>query len=256
MRKWLWAIAAALPSIAFAQWNIDGVWKTDPKSVVGANKPSRYVVDKGEYRCETCRPKIVVPADGKPHAQPDNPFIGTIAARVVDDRTFEVTSVAGKITTVGKLTISADGKTLTRESTTKEANGTTSHFTDVLARVGPLPKTGHIVSGNWKFTTLVRMSDETLTFKRTSGNLSMNASDGSSYDAPMDGTRVRMLNSPGNDSVSVTQRGVQTFEEVSYSGDTPVWVNVMVVSPDGDSMKITWEDKLRGTKGSFRMTRQ
>jgi hypothetical protein len=201
-------------------------------------------------------PKVRIPTDGQPHAQPDNPFIGTVSARIVDDRTLEVTRVAGKITTVGRLTISPDGKSLVRDSTTKEINGSTSHFTDILTRVGPVPRKDHVVSGHWKFATLVRMSDETMTFKRTSGTLSMNASDGSSYDAPMDGTKVPMLNSPGNDAMAVKQRGETTFEEVDYSGDTPVWVNLMVVSPDGDSMKVTWEDKLRGTKGSFRMIRQ
>src|SRR6185369_17900862 len=122
--------------------------------------------------------------------------------------------------------------------------------------VGPPPKKGHVVSGAWRFATLVRMSDETLTFKRASGTLSMNASDGSSYDAPMDGTRAPVRNSPGTNSVSVTQRNANTFVEISYTDDVPIWVNTIVVSPDNETLKVTWEDKLRGTKGSFRMIRQ
>src|SRR3569832_2173820 len=206
MRKWLCIIvaAAAFPVMAWAQAGIDGVWKTDPKSVTGASKPSRYVVDR-EYRCESCAPKIRIPADGKPHALPENPFIGTLTARIVDDRTFEVSSVAGKTLVTGRMTVLADGKTMTREATSRAANGTTSHSTETLTRVGPLPRKGHVVSGTWKIATLVRKSDETFTFKRASGTLSMNASDGSSYDAPMDGTRAPVRNSPGTDAVSVRQ---------------------------------------------------
>jgi hypothetical protein len=257
MRKYLLFVAiAAMPWLACAQPSIDGVWKTDPRSVTGASKPSRYVVDANEYRCESCAPKIRVPADGQAHPLPGNPYIQQLAARIVDDHTFEVTSTAGKLTTTGRMTISADGKSMVREITSREANGTTSSSTEMLTRVGALPKRGHVVSGAWKFATLVKMTDETLTFKMAAGILSMNASDGSGYDAPMDGTKAPMRNSPGIDSVSVTTRNATTFEETSYAGDKPVWVNTIVLSPDGASLKITWDDKLRATKGSFRMIRQ
>src|SRR5438445_47816 len=83
----------------------------------------------------------------------------------------------------------ASAQSMVRESTTREANGTTSSSTEMLTRVGPVPKHGHVVSGKWKFATLVKMTDETLTFKTAAGTLSMNASDGTGYDAPMDGTK-------------------------------------------------------------------
>lgn len=252
----LFALAVMVPWLSWAQPTIDGVWKTDPKTVSGGSKPSKYVVDANEYRCESCAPKIKVAADGKPHALPGNPYIENITAHIVDDRTFEVTSVAGKVATVGRMTISADGRSMVREITSQEANGTTSATTETLTRVGALPKRGHAVTGTWKFATVVKMTDETITFKMTSGILSMNASDGSGYDAPMDGTKVPFRNSPGIDWVSVVVRGGNTIEEVSYEGDKPVWVNTMVLAPDGAKMKITWDDKLKGAKGTFTMLRQ
>jgi hypothetical protein len=250
------ALAALAPWLALAQPTIDGVWKTDPHSVTGGTKPSRYFVDAKEYRCESCAPKIKVPADGKPHAMPGNHYIDKISAHIVDDRTFEVTSVVGKVETVGRMTISTDGQSMLREITSREANGTTSATTETLTRVGALPKSGHAVSGTWKFATVVKMTDETITFKMTSGTLSMNASDGSGYDAPMDGRKVPFRNSPGIDWVSVVVRGGNTIEEVSYEGDKPVWVNTMVLAPDGAKMKITWDDKLRNARGTFTMIRQ
>ncbi|HUR90639.1 MAG TPA: hypothetical protein VMZ74_16260 [Ramlibacter sp.] len=258
MRKYLLAVvAAAMPWLACAQSQIDGVWKTDPKSVTGASKPSHYIVKGNDYRCESCRPKIHVKADGQPQPLRGNPYLDSVAARIVDEHTFEVTSRKDKLVSVGTMTVAADGKSMIREITSAEANGTTSHSTEMLTRVGaPPPKGAHVVSGTWKFATLVKMSDETLTFKQAAGTLSMNASDGSGYDAQLDGTRAVMRNSPGTETVSVTTRGGTTWEEVSYSGDKPTWVNIMVVAPDGNTMKVTWEDKLRGTKGTFTMIRQ
>lgn len=258
MKKYLLALAVAVtPWLAFAQSAIDGVWKTDPKSVSGASKPSQYVVQGNVYRCESCAPKIRIKADGNPQPVPGNPYLEAVSARIVDEHTFEVVSKMGKLVTTGTMTVSADGKSMVREVTGLEANGTTSHATELLVRVGsPAPKGAHAVTGSWRFATLVKMSDETLTFKSAAGTLSMNASDGSGYDAQLDGTRAPMRNSPGTDTVSVTSRGGTTWEEVSYSGDKATWVNLMVVAPDGNTMKVTWEDKLRGAKGTFTMVRQ
>jgi hypothetical protein len=258
MRKCLLAVAAAvIPWFGFAQTAIDGVWKTDPKSVVGASKPSQYVVKDGTYRCESCAPKIRVKADGSPHPVPGNPYLDTVSARVIDEFTFEVVSKKDKLVTTGTMTVSADRRSMVREITAIEANGTTSHSTETLARVGaPPPKGAHAVSGSWRFAALVKMSDETLTFKTAAGTLSMNGSDGSSYDAPMDGTKVPMRNAPGTDEVSVTTRGGNTWEETSYSGGKATWVNLMVLSADGEKLRINWEDKMRGSKGSFTMLRQ
>lgn len=257
MQKRLWFLAlAAMPWIAAAQATIDGVWKTDPRTVSAPSKPSRYIVDAGQYRCESCAPRIRMPADGKPRPVPGHPHVDSLAARAIDDHTFEVSSVAGRVSTIGKMTVSADGRSMVREITSRESNGTTSSSTEMLVRVGAPPKRGHVVSGTWKFATMVKMTDETITFKTAAGTLSMNGSDGSSYDAQLDGTKAPVRRSPGTEFVSVTARNGTTYEEVSYAGDKPVWVSTMVIAPDGATMKVTWEDKLSGAKGTFVMNRQ
>jgi hypothetical protein len=257
MRKWfLWAAIATAPCLAFAQASIDGVWKTDPKTVSGASKPSRYVLDAKEYRCESCAPKIKVASDGQARALGGNPYIQKIAARIVDDRTFEVTAWTGKAVSVGRMTVSADGLSMVRDVTIQEANGTTSTSTETFNRVGTLPRHGHLVTGTWRFATLVKMSDETVTFKTAAGALSMNASDGSGYDAPLDGTKVPMRHSPGIDSVAVVARGGKRWEETSYIGNKPVWVNIMIIDPAGERLKVNWIDKLRDAKGTYWMIRQ
>jgi hypothetical protein len=258
LRNVLFALAlAACPWIASAQTGIDGLWKTDPKTVTGASKLSRYVVKGGEYRCDSCAPKIRIKANGSPQPVPGHPYLDSVAARIVDEHTIEITSKKDDLSTTGVMTISPDGKSMVREIDSLEANGTTSHTTETLLRVGArAPKGAHPVTGAWKFATLVKMSDETLTFKSAAGTLSMNASDGSGYDAPLDGTKAPMRNSPGVDTVTVTMHGADTYEETSYSGDRPIWVNTMVIAEDGQAIKVTWEDKLRGEKGSYTMVRQ
>jgi hypothetical protein len=259
MRKCLWiAGLAAIPWLAWAQSGIDGVWKTDPRSVTAESKPSRYVVTPNEYRCESCAPKIKIKPDGTQQPLSGNPYLDSVAARIVDDHVVEVTAVKdGKPLSNGRMTISADGKSMTREVTVHEANGTVSQSTERLVRVGAVPRGVHPASGTWKFTGLDRMTDETLTFKMASGTLIMNASDGSSYDAPMDGTKVPFRNSPGIDAVSVKMsRGGTTWEEISWRGDQPLWVNTMVLSRDESTLRINWEDKLRGVKGSYTMVKQ
>jgi hypothetical protein len=251
------AILAAAPWLAWAQSGIDGVWKTDPKTVTAGDKPSRYLVKGGEYRCDSCAPRIKVRADGTHQPLPGNPYIDQLAVKVVDDHTLEITATKdGRALSTGRITVSPDGKSLTRDVTSYDPNGTTSTSTEKLVRVGAVPRGVHPVSGTWKFTAIDRMSDEVITFKTASGTLIMNASDGSSYDAPMDGTRATYRNSPGIDQVSVKAKSGETFEETSWAGDKPLWVNTMIVSPDGTRMKVLWEDKLRGSRGSYVMVRQ
>jgi hypothetical protein len=258
MRKSLAVVAfAAAPWLAFAQSAFDGVWKTDPKTVTAGSKPSQYVLKGGEYRCESCAPKIRVKADGTQYPLPGNPYIDFIAVKVVDDRVVEIVSRAGpKVVSTGRLVVSPDGKSLVREISTKEANGSTSNSSEKFLRVGAPAKGAHAVTGTWKFAELDTMTEETITFKTAAGMVYMNASDGTGYEASMDGTRAPLRNSPGYDGVSLRAKGSHTWEETSYSGDKPIWVSTYVVMPGGEKMKVAWEDRLRGARGIYYMLKQ
>jgi hypothetical protein len=254
----MWMVAAAwVPLLAHAQVHIDGVWKTDARSFTAPTKPSTYVLKDGMYQCLTCAPKVKVKADGADQPIAANPYMDAMAVKVLDDSAVEITTrQAGKVTATGKVSVSADGKTMTREMRYIEANGSSSTSTEKLTRVGAPPRTGHAVSGTWKFSNYEWLSDETATFKTAAGILSMNGSDGMSYDAPLDGTRVPVKNSPGVDAESVRFKGNNTWEETNYRGDKVVWVNTMVISADGEKMRVTWDDRERNVKGTYSMSRQ
>jgi hypothetical protein len=257
MKKFLWTIAAAaLPWIAQAQ-TLDGVWKTDPRSFAAPSKPSTYVLKDGWYQCLTCAPKLKVKADGSDQPVQGNAFLDAMSVKVIDDSTVEMTSrKGGRVLATGKVAVSADGKTMTREMRYQEANGSSTSSTEKLTRVGKPAKGAHAVTGTWKFSNYEWLSDETSTFKTAAGILSMNGSDGMSYDAPLDGTRVPVKNSPGVDQVSVVYKGKFTWEETSWRDGKAVWVNTLEISPDGEKMKVTWDDRERRVKGSYTMSRQ
>lgn len=258
MKKLLWGLAlAAAPWVAHAQGHIDGVWKTDPRSFTAPSKPSTYVLKEGVYECVTCAPKLKVKADGADQPVAGNPYMDAMAVKVIDDSAVEMTTrMAGRVLSTGRISVSPDGKTMTREMRYQEANGSSSSSTEKLTRVRPPPKGAHVVSGTWKFSNYEWLSDETASFKTAAGMLSMNGSDGMSYDAPMDGTRVPVKNSPGTDQVSVRFKGNATWEETSWRDGKVIWVNTMVISPDGEKMKVTWDDRERGVKGAYTMSRQ
>src|SRR3954469_18190491 len=142
MNKLIFTIAAALlPCIALAQSAIDGKWKTDIKSISGPDKPSRYSVKEGMYECESCVPQIKVKADGKDQLLEGTPYFDVYAVKITDDSTMELVGrKAGRTVSVGKIAVSADGKTMSREFTINEPGGLTNKYASKMTRVAAAPK--------------------------------------------------------------------------------------------------------------------
>src|SRR5205809_5931233 len=115
MKKILWVLAAAaMPWLAQAQNHIDGVWKTDARSFTAPSKPSTYVLKDGQYICLSCAPKVKVKADGADQPLAGNPYIDSMAVKVLDDKAVEITTrKGGKVLATGKISVSADGRTMT-----------------------------------------------------------------------------------------------------------------------------------------------
>ena len=89
------AIAASLvfafaAAPAFAQSPFDGTWKEDLSTYKAPEKPDVFAVRNGVYTCDTCVPRVEVPADKADHAVTGHPYYDQIAVRVVDDRTIRV----------------------------------------------------------------------------------------------------------------------------------------------------------------------
>jgi len=260
MKKFLGIVlmaAAALPLIASAQSAIDGTWRADLKSISGSDKPSKYLVKDGVYQCETCTPAIKVPADGNEQPLQGNPFFDALAVKIVDDHTIELTSTRhGKVATQSKITIAPDGNSMTRQFTSNDAKGFTNTSTTKMTRVGPAPKGAHAISGSWKLTAVDKMTDNGVVFKTANGTVTMYATDGSSYEAKLDGSKAAFKDSPGNTSVSVRMKDKDTFEETDWRGDKAWFVTTITVAADRKTANVTWENKLNSSHGSYKLNRQ
>ena len=91
-----------------------GTWKEDVSKVKFSQKPSKYELANGSYKCLTCYPPIAVKADGTDQAVSGYPGFDTLSVRVIDDRTIELTwKKAGEGARSETLTVSADGMTAT-----------------------------------------------------------------------------------------------------------------------------------------------
>ena len=104
------------PTLLLAQSAFDGTWhfRSDLAQISGNN--DKLSLENGTYRCDSCNPKIEAKADGQDHPISGSPYADTINVRVISDREADaVFKKNGKIVSRSKMTVSADGKTLTTE---------------------------------------------------------------------------------------------------------------------------------------------
>ena len=169
---------AAAPASAGA---VDGTWKADIDSVQFDQKPDEYLLQGGQYSCKSCVPSYTVAADGAFHPV-TLPYADSLAVKVVDDHTIQRTAKkGGRQTGETKVSVSADGNTLTgsfTDSSVENAPPTKGEYTET--RVGPAPAGAHAVSGQWKPAKLANFNAEalTITLKRPGKYVIGNAFDG------------------------------------------------------------------------------
>ena len=90
------AVALTLASApAVAQSPFDGIWKTDLSKITFPTKPSESLFKDGMYDCKSCVTKTVVKSDGTDQKIDGNPYTDTLAVKIVDKNTIEITSKKG-----------------------------------------------------------------------------------------------------------------------------------------------------------------
>ncbi len=145
------ACALTLPALAASPW--DGTWKLDPaKSNFTGGTFTVTKTASGMWHFTDGTVSYDYAPDGKPYSvlTPENTFTYKLA----DDHTGDfVNMVKGKVTSKMHETLSADGKTLTDETTSYRPDGTTATSKSVSTRIG----TGTGFLGTWK-STEVKMS--------------------------------------------------------------------------------------------------
>ena len=254
------ALAVLMPVAALAAGAWDGTWKADTNSAQMPKKPDVYLLKDGVYECKTCVPAEKVQADGADHAISGNPYVDSLAVKVVDDHTVQETDKKGGKTVATNTTkIAADGKTGTFDFTdSSNSNAAPVTGKGTIERVAAGPKGSHAISGSWRTTSVSGFSDNGLTvsYATDGDNLTMTTQTGQSYTAKMDGTDSPMKGDPGITSVSVKKVGKNGLEETDKRNGKVISVAKMTLSGDGKTINIKYENKERGTSMSYEAMKQ
>jgi hypothetical protein len=258
MKKLLLVLALMAPVMLFAQTPFDGTWITKLDTAQFPKKPDSYLLNKGMYECVSCVPKYTVKADGTDQKVTGHPYYDTVAVKVVDDHTVEITQKKeGKTMGMDTDTVSSDGNTLTSkfidQSEDKPVTGEA-----MFTRVSKGPAGSHSVSGSWHIDKVNSISENglTVTYQGTENGLKMSDPNGESYDAKFDGKDYPVQGDPGHTLVSLKRIGNDTIEETDKREGKVVGVAKMTVSSDGKWITVVFSDKQRGTTTTYKMEKQ
>ncbi|MGA3315150.1 MAG: hypothetical protein ABSC64_01780 [Candidatus Korobacteraceae bacterium] len=254
------AILLLMPIVASAQNAFDGTWKIDLKKAEFPKKPDVYLLQSGMYQCKTCVPPIDIKADGQDQKVTGHRYVDSIAIKVINDHEIEETDKRnGKTVATSSMKVSSDGDTLMftfNDSSNTNADPVTGSGQET--RVANGPAGAHAISGSWRISKVDTVSDNGLmwTYKVSGDELTMTTPTGQSYTAKLNGPEAPYKGDPGTTSVAVKMMGKNTLEETDYRDGKPISVSKAVISPDGKTMKLMVDDKLRGTKSEFTAMKQ
>ncbi len=252
------SILLACPTV-FAQSAFDGTWHFTAESAQISGNNDKYSLVNGTYRCDSCNPKQEAKADGHDHPLSGSPYADSINIRPISDHAVEIVEKkAGKPTFHEKMTVSADGRTLTTEWENILANGQKATGTYVESRVGDAPRNAMLansnsqpfnkITGEWKQDKIQAASANimTYTYKMTNDAFSMSSPQGTSYEVKLDGRDAPYNGYPGIETVSVKKIDANTVEETDKRDGKVVGVVRLSVDPEGKHLKVNYEDKLQG----------
>lgn len=231
---------------------VDGTWRSQLDKAKSESKPMELTLKDGAFKCAGCDANVSldVKASGR-----DEPVSGTsdydsVAVTTVDAHTVKAVYKKDKQVSFDEVdSVSADGKTLTRQFHAFPLKGAPIAGTLVYARAAAAAPGAHAVSGTWSVKQAVGFSDAalTVTYRSTGDGLSMTAGTGESYTASFGGPDVPLKNDRSGGTISIKKIDAATFEETLKHAGRPVQVNrvtaagdhLNVISTDAQSNKLT-----------------
>ena len=250
--------ALLVPFAAHADSPFDGTWVAKDESSVLDKKPVVVTLAKGVYETTAYTPVVKVKADGTDQPVKGHAYFDTIAVKSTGENSVEVTTKkGGKVMGTYVVTVSSDGKMVTRKWTDQTGTETASGE-QVYERVAPAPKGAHAVSGSWRMvkTQNTSANARTLTFKATPDGMSFSTPTGQSYTAKFDGKEAPIAGDPGETTVALKKVNANTFVETDRQKGKVIEVDRWTVSPDGKAVKLEWERKDSGRKGGLTFDKQ
>jgi|HubBroStandDraft_1064217.scaffolds.fasta_scaffold200410_1 hypothetical protein len=255
--KKMTVVMLLIPITALAATPFDGTWKANLDSLQFSGKPNVEEIKDGMYTCSSCVPSFTVKADGTDQPTPVHNLRDHIAVKVVSPTTVEYTEKKdGKITSVSRNTVSADGNKLTgvftNYSTDKPVKG---KFTE--KRVGPAAAGAHAVSGAWMQESVPEISEAAriVVLQSTDNGLKM-TSNGQVTDAKFDGKEYATQNDRDHTLVTLKKLSDRQLEERDKREGEIFDIVTWTVSADGKTMTNVDEDPRHGTKSSITYDKQ
>jgi len=238
---WICAAVALAPCAAFAASPFDGTWKTSLNHIQLSKKPDVVVITDSSYTCSSCTPAYTVKADGTDQ-KVKGQDADTIAATVAPTSLALVGKLKGKTLWTSKMTLSADGKTVT-EVYTQNYGTEPVEYKVLHTQVAPPAAGENALSGSWVQSKVLGASDSGLlqTLGMTDDGFTF-SQNGQSYDAKFDGKKYPIKGDPTGTEVVLKKLGPNAVEESDYQHGKLVDVERMTVSADGKTLHIVNRD--------------
>lgn len=257
------AFLAALllwPAVLLAQSPFDGTWGTKLDTIQLPQSPESYLLQKDDYECSTCVPHIKVKADGKDYPVAGSPYFSTVAVRVINPNSIEITEkLAGKTVYSENDTVASDGNTLVEMMVdTAAPTGEPMTATETLKRVSAGPVGSTPVSGSWQPQKIEGASENgtSVTYRIKGDRLEASNPNGEGYSAKFDGSEYPIRGLPAHNTVSLQRIDPNTIVETDREDGVVHYQDRMTVSPDGKTMQVTETDNERGTQMTYTMQKK
>ena len=251
--KTLFALLLLSPIASLAQSPFDGTWIIDSKATQLPQKPAEFLLAKGLFLWADTKIK----ADGSDQKVSETGYWDTISVRVLDNQTVEIISKkAGKIMFTEVDTVSSDGATLTQVvKDTTEAQTVTIETRS--KRVNPRPSGSHVISGSWRAYKISRSENGSIIkYRCTVDGFSAETPLGESFDAKFDGKDYPLEDDPSHTMVSVKLLSPSTLEQTNKRDGKIVGILRLTISPDGNTIQATYENKEAKTTTVSEMRKQ
>lgn len=245
------AVVASAEAVAHAASPFDGMWVADLNTQMGQAGFDTYLVENGTYKCDSCRPARVYPADGKMRPVPGDVSVIAESVTITGPRTIKTRIVDHEMTRETTMTVAPDGKTATYVSLDKWLGRTKSLRTEYLAkRVAPSPAGTQAVSGSWlgvRYVAVpqeyrsIRLSEKNRQFTRIDFRRGHYTAEIGGPPAPITGDNKNIYHAAVKGPDARTR-----IETVSLNGK-PLVERAYFLSADGKSLLTTVRDPADGS---------
>lgn len=245
-------LLSLLPVAAFAKDPFEGTWKARMDSFKTTGAPDVFELKDGMFSCKSCAPPYSIKADGMMQKAPANAYRDMVSFKSTGPSSAEWSvQKAGKPISKIELSVSADGKVMTRDAT-NYVGTTPTMFKGTAKRVAAAAPGSHAISGSWENDTLSSASPAALTTEiMATPNGLKYTSNGTTVDAKFDGKQYETMGDPGHTMVTLKRINDHEIEETDQSDGKVTDVVHWKASSDGKTISFTDVDKLHNTTTTF-----